>query len=110
MTDTLNRVYDFVCAYVAECKTGPLVKEIAAGCGITSETASIYVRRLIEQKRLQRTWRRRSIAPAGTPEDALELSKWRKSERRRARRSCRVLRKLTGMRDEVSARRWRKWY
>jgi hypothetical protein len=86
MTDTLNRIYDFVCAYVAERKTGPLVMEIAAGCRISSETAGEYVRRLIEQKRLQRTWRQRSIVPAETLEDALRLSKWRKSERRRAQR------------------------
>src|SRR5215211_7378974 len=81
----VEAVMTFIRAYVAEHKTGPLVKEIAAGCGICSETAGDSVRRLIEQKRLQRTWRRRSIAPAGTPEDTLKLSRWRKQKASRDR-------------------------
>jgi hypothetical protein len=34
--DSLNRVYDFICVYVAERRTGSLVQEIAAGCDLTT--------------------------------------------------------------------------
>lgn len=86
MTDPNNMlsVLAFIRTYVAEHQTGPLVSEIAAGCGLTKYQAYRCVRILHEQNRIRKTWRQRSIVPVDVPEAEMRLSAYHLQERKAA--------------------------
>lgn len=76
----VETVYLFICDYVAEHKTGPLVTEIAEACNLSFGEARSCVTKLVKQQRVRKTFRWRSIAPVEVPESEMVLSNYRLNE------------------------------